>query len=224
MNIQPNSKESRKYLEVSEYFSLLRKQRMQSFIGEKLSIWADEALEKRINELEECEFKGLMFFGEKNWLYSYIKNGRSDDYNTYEKWVQENFTNFLGLSFKIDNNYPSGMEKTWKAALPATKYLLDFDELKNPAYQDIEELELFVGGNDTEPSSMHICALFDALHNLQYSIATLSRDTKDYEPLDITGIDVSNKIDPYRILINVISEYGSEFDKTIICGEAWRGG
>ena len=209
-------------METSEYFSLLREQRLRSFIGEELNIWADEALKKRIKELEGLETKGFVFFGEKNWILKFVQNERSDDYNTYDKWVTENFKYFLGLCFVCDESYPSGMDKTWKANFSASKYLLKFDKLKNSAYQEIKDLELYVGGDNIEPSSMHLCSLFDALVALEYSMFTLSHDTQGYEPLDITGIDVSNKIDPYRVLINVISEYGSEFDKTLVSGEAWR--
>lgn len=222
MNIQPNSDTINQFIEVSEYFRLFQEQRFHSFIGEELNLLANEELEKRIIELEKLETKGFIFNGEKNWLVSFINNSRSEEYDSYDKWVADNFKNFLGLNFVLDESYQSGMNKTWKAILAASNYLLNFDNLKNPAYQEIEDLELYVGGSHAGPSQMHLCSLFDALNTIEYSIFTLSHDTQGYAPLSITGIDASNSIDPYRILINVISEYGSEFDQRVVSGKAWR--
>jgi hypothetical protein len=222
MNIQPNSHTINQFIEINEYFRLLQEQRFHSFIGEGLNVLANEELTKRISELEELEKEGFIFNGEKNWLLNFINNSRSKEYDSYDKWVADNFKNFVDLNFVIDESYRSGMNKTWKAIFSASDYLLDFDNLKNPAYQEIEELELYVGGNDSGPSPMHLCSLFDTLNIIEYSIFTLSHDTQDYKPLGITSIDVSNSIDPNRILINVISEYGSEFDQRVVSGKAWR--
>ena len=80
---------------------------------------------------------------------------------------------------------------------------------------------MYVGGNENEPSRPHICALFAALHDFEYSISTLSTDTRGYDPLQISGISVSNNIDPSRWIIYVRSEYGAEFYETILNGRAW---
>ncbi len=230
MNIQPKSKELRKYIPTDDYFASLREQKEMSFIGEYLNIWADEVVLKRIKELEGLEDNGFVFLGEKNWLQQFLNSNRSDSFKSYDQWVIDNFNSFLGINFEIDREYPTyssdqGSLFAWKTIFPAHKYLLGFEELNNPAYcefDECDEFELYVGGNEDEPSRPHICALFEALHNLEYSISTLSSDTRGYAPLDMTGIDVSNNIDPSRWIINVRSEYGAEFYKTILNGTAWR--
>lgn len=222
MNIQPNSQEISKYIELEQYFALLSEQRHQSYIGSDLSIWADAALRERLTELEDLEEKGFIFLGEKNWLLKFVENNRTNNYDTYDKWVIDNFQEYLGLTFVIDEGSSIENDKMWKAEISAADHIHRYHLLINPAYHELKHLELFVTGDCTKPSAMHICSLFESLHILQYTIASLSHDSRGYEPSHITGIEVSNKINPHHIWLNIVSEYGSEFNGTAVLGKGWR--
>jgi len=226
MNIQPHSKKLRRFISVDQYFPMHHQQKNQSLIGLYLKGRSNELISIRLTELEALESQGFVFLGEKNWLQAYLQH---EELHSYEQWVLQNFLDYLDIRFEIDPYQglhfdPSIMDPIWKAVLPlqASKYLLNFKALFNRAYHPIDTIELYVRGNNSAPYTTNMCALFEALHNLEYSMSTFSKDTKGHEPLEITGVEVSNIANPSRVSINVRSEYGAEFDHTIVSGIAWR--
>jgi hypothetical protein len=224
MNIQPNSKDVRKYIPKDEYFSLVSKQLAESYIGLDLRGWAESAILKRLTELKELEDKGFIYLGEKNWLEDYLSSDSSETLRNYDSWVTQNFKQYLGFNFRPcpDDDLQNGYV-IWETEIKAHPFLLSFPELHNPAYSKINELELIVIGTPKRPEPAHISRLFSALHNLEYIISALSSDTKGYEPLGITGVCINTLSNPDLWFLNVVSEYGSEFSKTIINNTGWRG-
>ena len=65
---------------------------------------------------------------------------------------------------------------------------------------------------------MHVCVLFGALHNLEYSLATFR--TQHDVLMQFDGLAVTNMINPFRYSANVSSDY-SDWDQCIVNGEAW---
>lgn len=222
MNIQPNSSLLRKYIPPSYYFQLMDMQRHQSFIGMSLSHSNEQSISKRIEELEELEKMGFVYLGEKNWLQSYLADKNSPDFINYDQWVWQVFTDYLHLNFKISQDFDHLDEIIWEAELDASNLLLDFKELENPGFLVIDDLDVFVGGNQEQAHPAYLVKAFEFLHNLEYAVSTVLYKSKGHRVLSITGIDVSNPIDPGRWELNVISEYGSDWDFTIVNGKAWR--
>ena len=222
MNIQPSRKQTRTYINKEEYFAFQDEQNTQSFIGENLKIWAEEAISKRIQELSALEAKGFVYLGEKNWLQGYLNSGKPKDKTQYDSWVYSNFIEYLKLNFKVDETYPDVSKVVWKTKIAAKDYCLNFKQLANPAYYEVDKLDLYVLGDSNQPYPSHLCLLFEALHNLEYTISTLNPDNEGYDPLEITEIEVTNIVNPVRYLLTVVSEYGSEFNKAVVLGRAWR--
>lgn len=222
MYIQPNSKEIRKYIPQQEYFELMAQQKRRSYVGLSLRNCAHEEIKKRIDELKELEKIGFVFFGEKNWLQNYYKDGKITVEN-YSSWVLDNFSNYLKIEFTIAENYPLNKDGVvWTADLNTENLLLDFKELNNPFFEKLDELEIFIAGSEHAPSSIHLVQAFEFLHNFEYALHTFPHGDKGRAPLGITGIDVTNMEDPRRWELNVISEYGAERDMSVIGGFAWR--
>ena len=230
MHIQPGSIQRRKYIPTSDYFKLMAEQKRRSFIGLSLATWADEAIERRLTELEALERRGFVYLGEKNWIEAYFNENKSKELNSYDAWVRRNFNRFLHLEFTIDENYPtySVQEEAptiWKAYIRDLKdLLLGFSELEYPAYMDLDDLEIFVAGTQQSPSAAYLCQAFEFLHNFEYALSTQSVNPISPRPISVTGIDITNPTDPGLWELNVISEYGSEWDQTFVNGLVWRAG
>lgn len=220
MHIQPNSNHLRKYIPITTYFQWMEAERNRSFIGLPLNLVEASMIQQRIQQLEEHEKSGFVYVGEKNWLLSYAQN-QVAGYQNYEQWVLQNFKEFLGLDFEVSPDYSHLDYTIWQAVFDAEKMVLGYEELKNPGYLDIDEIEVLIGGNEQTLSTAHVVKAFEFLHNLEYAIATIPVESGTRE-LSVTGIDVSNPTDPCRWELGVISEYGGDLEKTIINGIAWR--
>ncbi|MDW3193796.1 MAG: hypothetical protein R8G66_15600 [Cytophagales bacterium] len=220
MHIQPNSDQIRKYIPISTYFRWMEAERNRSFIGLPLNLVEASMIQQRIQQLEEQEKSGFVYVGEKSWLLSYVQD-QAVEYQNYEQWVLRNFKEFLGLDFEISPDYPHLNHTIWQAEFDAEEMVLGYEELKNPGYLDIDEIEVLIGGNGQSPSVAHVVKAFEFLHNLEYAIATIPIDQGTRE-LSVTGIDVSNPTDPCRWELDVISEYGGDLEKTIVNGVSWR--
>lgn len=230
MHVQPHSKQVRQYIPTADYFQLMAEQKRRSYIGLSLATWADEAIERRLAELESLEQRGFVYLGEKNWINTYYEENKSKELNSYDAWVRRNFSRFLQLEFTIDKNYPTypvqeEVPIIWKAYIGDLKdLLLGFSELEYPAYMDLDDLEIFVAGTKHNPSAAYLCQAFEFLHNLEYALSTQSVNPRAPRPISVTGIDVTNPTDPGLWELNVISEYGSEWDQTFVNGRVWRAG
>ena len=222
MNIQPNSNQLRKYIPQQDYFRMMEEQRRRSYIGISLNSWDKKRINQRVEELESLEKSGFVYVGEKNWLQSYLHDHNSSQFQDYHQWVNYNFKNYLGLHFEISQGFSHLDYTIWQAELKTDGLLLDFEELRNPAFLRIDNLEIYIGGSGLNPHEAYLAKAFEFLHNLEYAIATLLYDPKGSRALSITGIDVSNPVDPCRWELNVISDYGSEWDFTILNGIAWQ--
>ena len=229
MHVQPGSKQVRQYIPTTDYFQLMAEQKRRSYIGLSLATWADEAIERRLAELKALEQRGFVYLGEKNWINAYYEERKSKELNSYDAWVRRNFSRFLQLEFTIDENYPTypvaeEAPTIWKAYMDAKEFLLSFSELAYPAYTDIDDLEVFVAGTKEAPSAAYLCQAFEFLHNFEYALSTQPVNPRDPRPISVTGIDVTNPTDPGLWELNVISEYGSEWDQTFVNGVVWRAG
>ena len=222
MNIQPHSSSLRKYIPQEKYFRLMEEQRKRSLLDFPLDSIEEKRIVQRIEELEKLEETGFVFVGEKNWLQSYLIENKSPQLQNYVQWVRYNFTNFMKLKFEISQDFDHLDYIIWQAEFDGTDLTLGFDELKNPSFLEIDELEIFIGGNEQSPHPDYLIKAFEFLHNLEYAVSTLSYKPPGGREISVTGIDVSNPDDPCRWELNVISDYGSEWDFTILNGKAWQ--
>ncbi len=221
MHIQPHSEELRKYIPAAAYFSLIEQQRRQSFIGMPLGYSNETAILNRIEQLEQLEEKGFVYFGEKNWLKSYFTSSDPSVRDSYDQWVNTNFREYLGLQFGISTEYSGPGKTVWHAELNVTNRLLGYKALKNPGFLAIDEIDIMVAGNLQAPHPTHVIKVFEFLHSLEYAVSSIHYQPKGGREISVTGIDVTNPIDPSRWELNVISDYGSEWDFTIVDGRVW---
>ena len=221
MHIQPNSSQIRKYIPRQTYFQMLDEQRNPSYIGFPLSLTNEERIRQRIEQLEEKEQLGFVYIGEKNWLQTYLQNNKSSQFESYDQWVKHNFENYLGLQFKISNEYDHLDYILWQAELDSKGIQLGYDDLKNSAFLELEELDVFVRGDEQAPNVTYLVQAFEVLHNLEYAISTLKYKGSVQGEISATGIDVSNQVNPRRWELNVISSYGADWDFSFIDGFAW---
>ncbi|MEL7147702.1 MAG: hypothetical protein AAFO69_15110 [Bacteroidota bacterium] len=217
MNIQPGSAAIRKYIPAETYFSMQEDQRHKSFIGLSLNSVAHNSIVARIKVLETLEKEGFVYVGEKNWLQCYLQNNHSSHFSSYNQWVTHNLENFLQLNLTLSSQYEKPI---WWATLDCEQHGLGFSQLQNPSFLPPDDLELLIGGSEHFPHPAFMANSFEFLHNLEYAISTICYEVP--ERLSITGIEVSNEVNPSRWELNVISGYGSEWDFSIINGQAWK--
>ncbi len=222
MHIQPHSDKLRRYIAPDTYFSLTEEQRRRSFIGMNLSFSNETVILNRINQLEQLEEKGFVFFGEKNWLTSFLSSSRPSDMEGYDQWVTKNFREYLRLPFEISTEHTEPDTLLWCAELDTIDLLLGYADLKNPGFLEIAEMEIIIAGNTESPHPSHLIKAFEFLHDLEYAISTVRYQPKGGREISVTGIEITNPIDPSRWELNVISDYGSEWDFTMVNGRAWR--
>lgn len=221
MHIQPHSDKLRSYIPSEVYFSLIEQQRIHSFIGTSLSFSNETSILKRIEQLEQLEESGFVYFGEKNWLSSYLVSSTPSVIENYDQWVSSNFREYLGLRFEISEECTESDSLLWSAELNATELLLGYEPLKNPGFLPVDEIEVIIVGSSKSPHPSHIIKAFEFLHSLEYALSTVNYRPKGGREISVTGIEVTNPIDPSRWELNVISDYGSEWDFTIVNGRAW---
>lgn len=223
MHIQPHSKEIRSPLSPKEYYALSQEEKRRSFIGLNLKNIAGEMIKARLEELEALEQRGFVYLGEKNWLLSFQANN-VQNFDTYDLWVKHHFTSFLSLEFQLDETYEYARteQNIWKAEKDMSAFLCKENQLKSPLFEEIDELEIFVSGDKDAPSSIHLVQAFEFLHNLEYCLLTFPENKSWRNPLGITGIEVCNLVEPSHWELNVVSEYGSAWDESIVEGRAWR--
>lgn len=220
MHTLPNSRFTRKYLPHATYFTMMRTQRLRSFIGLSLKQVPQEQIQQRILELAKLEKKGFLYLAERNWLDTFLTTG----IDNYANWLRINFSNYLNIDFKIDTEYPNPENgyKVWKAEMKASHLLLDFKKLQHKAFQRPEYLDIFVLGSETRVSDIHLVQVFEFLHSFEYYLSIFPPKKQQRKVLSITGIDVTNTVHPSYWNLNVMSEYGSEWDELLINGFAWR--
>ena len=223
MHIQPHSKAIRSPLSSEEHFALSQQEKRRSFIGLNLKHIAREMIHHRLDELAVMEQRGFVYLGEKNWLLSFQAESEKN-FDTYDLWVHHNFETFLELNFQLDENYEYGRpeQKIWKAEKDMSAFLWKDEKIKSPLFEEIDELEIYVSGNEREPSSIHLVQAFEFLHNLEHCLLTFPENKSWKSPLGITGIEVCNLVETSHWELNVVSEYGSAWDESIIGGWAWR--
>lgn len=222
MHIQPSSASTRKYIPLAEYYQLMDQQRFHSFIGMPLNQSTEGAIAQRIKDLESLEARGFVYLAEKGWLKAHQDHKTSGEYLNYRHWIAHLFSRYLQIQFDLSPDFEQLEYKIWHAELDARHLLLDYDALKNPAFLPIDELDIFIGGDDHGPWQTHLIRTFEFLHNLEYTIATLRYKPNGNRELSITGIDVSNPTHPGRWELNVISDYGSDWDFTMVDGRAFQ--
>nr|WP_086940901.1 hypothetical protein [Thaumasiovibrio occultus] len=109
------------------------------------------------------------------------------------------------------------LNTVWRAQLLPDCHLMGFSALPNPGYCFIEEgiaLDLHVAGSLNAPSPAHLCALFAALHDLEYLLALSATANPSQVEVIADGIDVVSD-NPQQIAINLYSEYGSVMDISV---------
>ena len=221
MNIQHESASFRKYIPTFAYFQLQENQRSKSYIGMSLSHAEEAGIRRRIRSLEALEKDGFVYVGEKCWLKFYLENNRSNHFESYDRWISHHFENFLHLDFQISPGRDGPTTVKRKAELDTDGLMLDFSDLRNPAFFPVDDLEIMIGGDMEGMSPVFMVKTFEFLHNLEYALSTVTYKPPGDNKVSVTGIDVSNPVDPSRWELNVMSEYGSEWDITIINGVAW---
>ena len=230
MNIHPLSSGTRKPISPERYRVLSAAQRQKSLISFPATIWG--ALSSRIAELEELESEGFIYCGEKYWLNDFIASGKDPYLSDYGKWVENFFKSTLGLNFSIDELTTNACtidlrgNKIWSSSLEVNKYLMGFEHLKNPSFQSLSaasSLSINVIGSAHQPSPVHLCNAYEFLHGLEYFLAELRYESKEeFNPFEVIGINVVNSLDPRQWDVFLLSEYGSEFDLTLVDGVQWR--
>ena len=220
MHTLPNSRFVRKYIPHSSYFSMMRTQKLRSFIGLSLKSMAHEQIQQRILELAKLEKKGFLYLAERNWLDTFLTTG----IDNYANWLRINFSNYLNIDFKIDesSSKPNEDYKVWKSELKVSQLLLDFKKLKYSTFQQPDYLDIFVLGSENKVSDIHLVQVFEFLHSFEYYLSIFPPKRQQRNSLSITGIDVTNTIHPSYWNLNVMSEYGSEWDELLINGFAWE--
>ena len=151
----------------------------------------------------------------------YLENNFSTAFQNYHDWVSFNFENFLQLEFQ-DISGVGDLDKTiWQTELETPGLTLNYPELHNPAFLALDELEVSILGDSVAPHPSFTIKAFEFLHNLEYAISTLAYQSPG-GTISASGIEVSNISDPCRWELNVISEYGADWDFTIVNGQAWK--
>ena len=223
MHIQPHSRSIRKNIPKEEYFHLVAEQRTRSLIGEALSELDADTVAHRIQELDTLEARGFVYVGEKSWLNAWREADAPETLQHYHQWIEANCSQHLKLNFNQTKEYPHLPYPLWSAMLDATERTLSFEALHHPGFLPIDALEILVGGSELGPSAVHLCAAFEFLHGLEYTLATFPAQGLSKRPLSVIGIDCSNPEAPNRWDLTVISEYGADWDFAVVDGvfEGW---
>ena len=220
MHIQPNSRQLRSYLSPDRHFALMEQERGRSLTGNSLSEASEQQIAERIAALEALETTGFVYITEKNWLAAYQQ--QPAQFPAYHNYIAHLFSDFLQLTFQRTTEYEHLHYPIWSATRDMTGLELDFEALQHPEFLPIDELEIYVCGSEDGPSPAHLVKAFEFLHNLQYAMGTLPSVATAKRPLSVTGIDVCNPDDAAHWELNVISEYGADWDFTIVNGQAQR--
>jgi len=219
MNIFPSCKTIRRFVSPEEYASLIDAQQYQTFIGECLIGYAEDGIKERIRTLTHLEIDhGFVYVGEKQWLEQYLKKGKSAELSRYHYWVKTLLFDVLGLTFRYAeySKNPHFPARVWKAEFDVSRYGLGFEALNNPAYAPIEEIELYIFGQEEGLSPAHLVKAFEFMHDLEYIVAAMPAGRGGSAPLLVEGLEVTNEEEPMRWELNVISEYGSSYNQTIV--------
>jgi hypothetical protein len=219
MNVFPSSSETRRYIPPKAYAALVNAQQFQILIGECLIGYSEDGIKQRIRQLDQLEAElGFVYVGEKQWLSQYLESGKSSALARYYYWVKNIFFDVMRLAFSyadysLNPHLPS---KVWKADVDGSVSRLGYEALFNAAYSPIEELELLIFGNEQGMSPTHAIKAFEFIHDLEYILAAMPSGQKERAPLLIEGLEVTNEEEPTRWELNVISEYGSSYNQTIV--------
>jgi hypothetical protein len=212
MNLQTQSKYTRRYFPLKEYLNLQKQQENISYTKNNLKELETRQISKRIEELQKQEEKGFVYLGEKNWLQSYLESENLEKFKLYSQWVLYNFENYLELNFKPIEDASNSDIFVWETILDAEDLNLNFKELSMVNSTPFDELELAIIGNKEKISKNHLIKLFEILHNLEYILCDLYEKIPKYSEESIMGIDIINNSDSTNWQLNLISEYGSEFN------------
>ncbi len=224
MNLFPSCETIRRYVSPEEYASLIYAQRHQTFLGECLIGYAEDGIKERIRTLDKLETDcGFVYVGEKQWLERYLENDRSPELSRYHYWVKTLLVDGMGLEFSYTeySKNPHFPGKVWQAEFDGSEYGLGFEALNNPAYGPIEEVELYVFGDEEGLSPAHLIKAFEFMHDLEYILAAMPADRGGRAPLFVEGLEVANEEEPMRWELNVVSEYGSIYNQTIVNRRKW---
>ncbi len=224
MNVFPASKAIRRFISFEDYASLIEAQQHQTFIGECLMGYAEDGIKARIRALTRLEVDhGFVYVGEKQWLERYLKSGKRATLSRYHYWVKRALFDGMGLTFSYVeySENPHLPARVWKAEFDASSYGLGFEALNNLAYAPVEELELYVFGQEAGLSPAHLVKAFEFMHDLEYIVAAMPAGRGDRAPLMIEGLEVTNEEEPMRWELNVVSEYGSFYNQTIVNRRKW---
>ena len=211
MHVQPNSSQLRSYIPREEYVKLTREQQQLSLTGKNLDQIDKLLIQNRIRALELLEKQGFVYIGEKNWLLGYLEQANTR-FQYYREWVVWNMETHLKLKFTQAEEIGSNGLPLWQTEFDASPYLLHFEALKNPAFLDIDELELLLGGDESGPDLNCLVKSFEYLHHLEYALSTLTYAPKGGRELSVIGIEISNISQPSDWGLIVISDYGSDWD------------
>lgn len=224
MNVFPSCKTIRRFVSPVEYASLINAQHYQTFIGECLIGYAEDGIKERIHTLTKLEIDhGFVYVGEKQWLEQYLNSSRSEELSRYHYWVKMLLFDVMGMAFSYADysENPHLPTKVWKAEFDGSRYGLGFEALNNPAYAPIEEVELYIFGQEAGLSPAHMVKAFEFMHDLEYILAGMPTGRGDRAPFWVEGLEVTNEEEPMRWELNVVSEYGSIYNQTIVNRRKW---
>lgn len=199
-----------------EYEALVLQSKQKTLIGDKGKIFGDIDIKKRIADLEALEqSKGFVFVAEKLWLLDVLSEKFDGGHFHYHKWLEKKLfeTYPKSLSFsefepEIDY-YPN---KAWKLAIDSKPAQLNFSCFEHRGLNYPDSLDVFIYGSQKGFSPAHLVTAYEYMHDLEYMMELHNQDPSPYQKNDIMNIAVVSAENPYRWTINLMSEYGSEWD------------
>ena len=211
MHVQPGSRHRRGGLTAPEHARLRVDARVGSLVATRTRRLATEVLDARRNALRALEQQGYVHVGERAWL---DEVRTTDPTLRYADWVRRTLDD-LGLHWAPSSPGDEPDAGAWADGLRLWSAVLDAPALRlahvdHPGFEPPDDdFVVRVAGTADGPLPAHLVAAFEALHDLEYTLATLHRPDK-YGPDAPVGIEATNAVDPARWSLLAISEYGAD--------------
>ena len=211
MHVQPGSSHRRGVLTVAEHARLRSAARIGSLVATRTHRRAAEVLDARLDALGALERHGYVHVGERAWL---DEVRATDPTLGYADWVRRTLAG-LGLHWAPSDPRAEPAAGAWADGLRVWSAVLDAPALRlahvdHPGFEPPDdEFEVRVAGSADGPFPAHLVTAFEALHDLEYTLATLHRPD-GYAPDAPVGIEATNAVEPGRWSLLAISEHGAD--------------
>lgn len=203
----------RRFIPFHEHEALSYEQQSRTLTGRYLSTEPREILEARIAALKDQEAaSGFVYRGGRRWLEAFLQSGR---FIRYDEWVFDLFAE-LEITFAyVDYSETAGFaKKAWFGELSAALIPVDEGVLK-PTFSLDTTLELSVFGTAEGPAPAHLVELYACLGCFDAVAAMLSDAHTAQTAVEITGVALMHPAFPQVWSVELMSEYGAEWDQTI---------